>query len=209
MNARGWWQLSGRVMVLFVVVVGTSLLASYRATRAWRQSSRPRRAETAAVNSSGARESRIYPSGRYLIAYTLLSSQCGVCRDKRTRQAIEVLRDSLRARHSTEFAAISVVGVAIDDDLSAGVRYLRRMGGSRQVFDELSVGGSWLNEFMTTLVWRDGMGRAEVPQVLLVTRHVNALGFPRFIDVQGDSLLLNVPGRDSLIAWVNNGTPIR
>ncbi len=103
---------------------------------------------------------------------------------------------------------MSVVGIAMDDDLTAGVRYLRSLGRSGAAFDEISVGGSWLNQFATALIWRDGLATPEVPQVVLVERRVDAAGYPRYMDVQRDSVLLKVTGRDSLIAWVNGGTPL-
>jgi len=138
----------------------------------------------------------------------LLSSECGFCTEKWARKAIGELRDSLQRVQGKAFAHTSVVGVALDNDVRAGVRYLQNLREAGAPFDELSVGGSWLNELITRLVWRDGLATPEVPQVVLVERNVDATSYPRNIDVHRDSMLLRVAGHDDLIAWVNAGTPL-
>lgn len=65
-----------------------------------------------------------------------------------------------------------------------------------------------MNEGVRNYVWRDGLGRPEVPQVLALARSVDASGFPRHIEVGPDVAVLRVLGRDDLIAWVNRGAPI-
>lgn len=192
---------------LIVFVVGFSTLTSYGVTRAWRGNS-GRDLQLSATAGVGADTSHRTPfrSGRYLVAFVLLSSECGFSTEKETKKAIPALRASLHASQGKAFAKVSVVGIAIDDDLDVGMRYLQSLG--RSVFDELSVGGSWLNELVTALVWRNGVATPETPQVVLVERRVDASEYPRNIDVQRDSVLLKVTGRDDLIAWVNHGTPL-
>ncbi len=194
--------------VLIVLVVVFSMVASYGLTGAWRGNS-GRGARPASLAGAGAGTSRVqspFPSGRYLVAFVLLSSECGFSTEKGTKKAIRELRASLRASHAKAFAKVSVIGIAIDEDLDAGVRYLQSLGPS--AFDEISVGGSWLNELVTALVWRDGVATPETPQVVLVERRVDASEYPRNIDVQRDSVLLKVTGRDDLLAWVNQGAPM-
>lgn len=47
----------------------------------------------------------------------------------------------------------------------SGARYLRSLRRSELPFDEISVGGVWLNEFVIDLVWRAAVATPEVPQV--------------------------------------------
>jgi hypothetical protein len=107
-----------------------------------------------------------------------------------------------------EFAQVSVVGVAIDEDLAAGIEYLGKLGPRGEVFDEISVGRSWMNEFVTGFVWRAGIAEPEVPQLLLVERQVDAAAYPRHIVIRPDSVLLRITGRNDLMAWVEQGTPL-
>lgn len=148
------------------------------------------------------------PSGRHLVAFVLLSSECGFCAEKHTRAAVSQLRESLIKSQSAAFQRISVVGVAIDRNVDKGLKYLGSLGRSGVAFDEISVGGMWLNEMITSLVWRDAVGTPSVPQVLIVERNVDASAFPGHIEIRPDSLLLRVSGRDSLIDWVQHGTPL-
>lgn len=199
---------AGRAAAL-VAVVGLSTLGSYRLTQALRADAAANLAPRATANTRADTSPRSpFPSGPYLVAYVLLSSRCGFCTEKGTKKAISQIRDSLRASIGEAFARVAVIGVTIDDDLNAGIEYLQDLGPSNGVFDEVSVGGGWLNQFITSMVWRDGVASPEVPQVLLFRRQVDASGFPRHIDVQPDSLVLRIAGRDELIRWVSNGAPL-
>ncbi len=190
------WRALGLVAVLVA-----SLAVSYEVTRVGRRLFAPRPgSSSAAARSDGLRP----PSGKYLIAYVLVSNQCAACRDVRTKAAIRSLRDSLRSSHSAVFAKISVVGVDIDD-IQSGVKYLLTYGPA---FDELSVGGAWTNEIVTRVVWHDAMARAEVPAVVLFQRQVDARMYPRDIRIGDDSELVAVAGRDSLVQWISAGTPL-
>lgn len=148
------------------------------------------------------------PSGHHLIAFVLLSSECGFCAEKHTKIAVSQLRDSLLRSQSAAFQRISVVGVAVDRNIDNGLKYLRGLSRSGIAFDEISVGGMWLNETITALVWREAVGTPSVPQVLVIEREVDASAFPGHIEIRSDSLLLRVSGRDSLIDWVAHGTPL-
>jgi hypothetical protein len=115
------------------------------------------------------------------------------------------LRDTLRAAQSANFAAVSVIAVDLEGDVRSGVDYLRSLGPS---FDQVSIGGAWLNELITNLVWREALAKPSVPQVLLVARRVDASRFPRDVAVGRDSLVLSVAGRDSVVEWIGRGAPL-
>ena len=205
-------SMSRPQLVRGVVLVGTlvsSLALSYGTTRALRERGRPRAPTAEDSAAARARIRRAFPSGQHLVAYVLLSHRCGFCAEKGTQRAISALRSSLATHQGGTYAKITVVGVAIDNDLDAGVKFLRGMNHeSSPAFDELSVGGSWLNQFITQLVWRGGLAQAATPSVVLVERTVDASGYPSHIAFEQDSLVLRITGRDSLITWVNAGTPV-
>jgi thiol-disulfide isomerase/thioredoxin len=149
-----------------------------------------------------------YPSGYHLIAFVFVSSACGFCREERTMEAIGRLRDSLRVAGGTRFAQVSVVGIALDQTIGQGLEYLRSLGKPELVFDEISAGGGWLNEYVANFMWRAGIGKPAVPQVILVIRRIDTMAFPRFIDIQADSVAGVIDGRDAIIKWVNTGAHV-
>jgi hypothetical protein len=196
-----------RRSLLLFAVLSVALLGSFKAARALRgHQSKGAPVAQGAPGAGDAQTSTQFPTGDYLVAYVLMSSECGFCTEKHTEEAIRTLRDSLRASQGSHFAHISVVGVSLDDDLAAGSRYLSGLGKYGTAFDQVAIGESWLNEFATRLIWRDGLAKAAIPQVVLIERRIDARNYPRYIDVRRDSMLLTVTGRDSLIAWVAGGT---
>jgi hypothetical protein len=153
------------------------------------------------------RRTNPFVSGQYLVAYVLMSSECGWCKDPTTEDAVRAIRDSLAHAYNGRFARVSVIGISIDSDVNAGVSYLEQLGGAKS-FDQISVGGVWLNELVQSLVWKDGAGKAAAPQVILVRRKIDASRYPDFIEIDRDSVLQDIIGRDSLVAWVRGGVPL-
>ncbi len=189
----------GRLALAALGVFSLAAAASYVAASVWRRTG-PIPTQVAEADASSP-----YPSGRYLVVYLFLSSECGLCTEPTAKAALARLRDSLVATNGRRYAAIQVIGVSIDDSLDAGIGYLRSF---KSTLDQIIVGGGWLNEAVTTLAWRDGTARTAVPQVLAFLRGIDATGYPRAILVQPDSVVLRFVGRDSLIAWVNSGAPV-
>lgn len=150
-----------------------------------------------------------FQSGRYLLAFVFVSSECGFSTLPQTRRALRALPDSLREAHGAEFTSVSVIGVTIDKDVDTGLRFLREIERSGQVFDEISVGRSWLNEHVLRFVWREGMATANLPQVVLVERHVDVTRYPRHIATERDSVLLNLTGSKAISEWVGKGASLR
>lgn len=159
-----------------------------------------------AVNDSVSQ--RAPPSGRYLVAYVLLSSECGFCMEPQTRAATARVRRTL-ASHRGQFADISVVGIVMDRSLAAANKYVRSLGRDTVAFDQLVVGGGWLNEQVVRMVWQGGIMMPLTPQVVLVERHVDMTSYPRTIGVSRDSTILKVLGRVDLIEWVALGAPLQ
>ena len=187
-----------RPLLLGVAVLALSTTGSYLA------SSKVIRGRRPAGLAAQTDQSKVFPTGDYLVIYVLLSSECGLCTEAKARAAIAALRDSVLATNSGRYVAVRVVGVSVDNDLGKGIRYLTSF---KPPFDQLVVGGSWLNEVMSSMAWRDHIATTQIPQILAFQRKIDATGYPRDIIVQPDSLVLRFAGRDSLIAWVNSGAP--
>lgn len=207
---HGRLQAPGRVLIRVALLAGLFIfftLASYRVATAFRGGTRGAApAGSTTTPASAARNP--FESGRYLVAYVLVSSGCGYSTEKLAKQALRVVPDSLRAVHGKAFAKVSVVGVALDEDVGDGIRFLNELGMGSDVFDEISVGQSWLNEQVVRLAWREGMAAPLLPQVVLVERQVDARAYPRHIETQSDSVILSVMGRNDIIAWVGEGVPL-
>lgn len=149
-----------------------------------------------------------FKSGEYLAAYVLVSSECGFSAEVRTMEALARVRRSLRSTHGEAFAGISVIGVVLDKDLAKGYEYVRELGNIDDTFDQVSIGGSWLNEQVTEIVWQKGLATPQLPQILLVRRDVDASQYPRHLEVQDDVVLHTITGRTELLDWVVAGTPL-
>ncbi|HEX7090989.1 MAG TPA: hypothetical protein VF192_12685 [Longimicrobiales bacterium] len=211
--AIGWRRALLRLSVI-VFVVGSSAAGSYYIARTWSNSGSKSDVRVTTADSLAMRldadslARNLFPSGEYLVAFALLASDCGFSSEAELMKAVRVMRDSLRASHGTRYADISVIGVALDEDIDAGLRYLRDLMRTSESFDQISVGGTWLNEYVAQLVWRRGITIAATPQVILIRRLVDATSYPQAIHVQADSVLGVIAGRDDIIAWVNAGTPL-
>jgi hypothetical protein len=118
------------------------------------------------------------------------------------------VKEVLWASHRAAFDSIRVIGVAIGQDLEGGAEYLSSFGPLGTTFDELSIGGGWLNSFVVDLMWRGGYASPAVPEILVVQRKIDATAYPSHIGVEDDSLLLAVEGRDSVLAWISRGAPL-
>lgn len=195
-----------RVAALTVALV-LSLGLSYGVTRIARDS-RTARGTPADSAAAAVLIRRSFPTGTHLLAYVLLSHRCGFCTEEGTKRALRNIRPSLMKYQNAPYAKVSVVGVALDADIDAGFEYLEDLNEDNAAFDELSVGGSWLNHFVTQLVWRGGMAEASTPSIVVVARNVDATAYPSNIGVGADSFVTRISGRRAIINWVTGGTPL-
>jgi len=126
-------------------------------------------------------------------------------------QAIGNLREKLRTTHGRSYAQVSVVAVDLDKDLNAGFEFLSKMGdvNVERAFDQIIVGGSWLNEQMVRLVWREGISEAASPQILLIERPINTEAYvsSATISVESDRLIAQLSGNE-IIPWIKRGIPL-
>lgn len=200
-----------------VVLVG-AIVASYMGFSAWRQqrsdvwvSTSPRHPGES-VDANAAANPFASANGTHLIAFVVTASECGWSNQPAVMDAIGALRTTIRSAHKESFAHVSVVGVLLDENLDEGLRFASDMGKGRLdgAFDQLIIGGSWLNEQIVRMVWRDRVARAATPQVLVIQRSVNTQGYltDKRIFVEGDTVVANVVGGSDLLSWVSRGMPL-
>lgn len=140
------------------------------------------------------------------MAYVFGSSRCGSCRRPETKVAIGALRNALRANTKNGYASVRVVGVAINTDVSLGLEYLQNFG--RDTFDEVSAGDGWQNEHVVRLIWQGGFAQPEAPQVVLVSRDMDASLAPVALRFSKDSVIAVIAGYNAILDWVHAGAPL-
>ncbi len=151
--------------------------------------------------------------GRHLLAVTIIASDCGWSSHPSTMKAIGSVRRRLTAEHGERYAKVSVVGVVLDEDLETGMRFLRDIAGTEleNAFDQLVMGGSWLNEQLMQLVWRNPAIEAATPQLILVERTVDTSAYESIgvIGAGEDIIVGNIIGAGEIEEWIEQQVPIR
>ncbi len=207
--------VSARKYLLPGLVLLGSIMASYLVVSRWLAI--PRASVDVAFDDSGASDTTpVDPfasvNGTHLIVYVIAASDCGWSTLPTVTEAIGDIRERLQSAHGASYAQISVIGVALDRDLGAGLRFLSDLGNGRPdgAFDQITVGGGWFNEQVVRLVWEEGVAQAASPQVIVIERSVNTETYPltSTIEIQDDKLLANPVGGTELIQWIDDGLPL-
>jgi hypothetical protein len=172
------------------VLMGTAMSAAY-----WHRThagpERPR-------NASPTRIANLKTGDEILLVF-IGGSFCNGTKQPGLKEAVAQLNSDLRERVRAQGKTFVSVGVAMDWSVAEGVDFLLSFGQ----FDELVVGRNWLNSAVVRYVWRDTPGSAALPQLVVVTRHVNVGG--SIIDVGSERLLTRKLGADEIIAWARQG----
>ncbi|MGD2153917.1 MAG: hypothetical protein PVG79_11675 [Gemmatimonadales bacterium] len=130
------------------------------------------------------------------------SSTCGAHRDAGFRAAIATAKRALAERFTGAGRQFASAGVAIDWRIEDGIEFLAEFGE----FDEIIVGGNWLNSGAIRYVWEDFPGSSVVPQVVVARRSVNVSGST--IAVGEEELLARLAGAEQIMEWVDLGVPL-
>jgi hypothetical protein len=124
-------------------------------------------------------------------------------------EAIAQLRGTLTKSHGGSFADVRVVALDLDEDIKPGLQFISQVErrSPSPVFDQISVGGSWLNDEFIRVGWRGRMAASSIPQVLVVARPVDASAYSAkgLVSVGADSVLADVVGATDIVAWVASG----
>jgi len=151
-------------------------------------------------------------NGKHLIAYVVTASDCGWSRLPAGMEAIRKLRAKMHDYHGKSYAQVSVVAVDIDEDLNAGWKFLGELGNGHpsDAFDQVIVGGSWLNEQIVRFVWREQIARPATPQVVLIERPVSTDTYvaTSTIGVGDDTLVGAFAGANQITGWMKQGMPL-
>jgi hypothetical protein len=151
-------------------------------------------------------------NGTHLIAFVLTASDCGWSRIPESMEAVGRIRDQIRSTHGDSYAQVTVVGVALDRDIEAGIGFLSEIGKGKpgRSFDQVMIGGGWLNEQVVRFAWRERIAEAVTPSVIVIERPVNTESYvsTSTIDAQADRLLVKLQGRLQIVAWMNAGMPL-
>jgi hypothetical protein len=152
-------------------------------------------------------------NGTHLVAFVIGASDCGWSNLPEIKEAFGSIRERMRSAYRDKYAHIEVVGVAIDEDPEAGLTYLSEIGGGERVgaaFDQIAIGGSWLNEQVVRLAWREGKAAASTPQVIVVERLVDTSAYLSESTIKaGDDLVVaNARGRNDILRWFEQGLPL-
>jgi len=91
------------------------------------------------------------------------------------------------------------MGTSLDWDAETGMQFLGTFGR----FDEVAVGGNWLNQSAVAGILRKERAEASVPQLVVSTRSVtvDAAG----IVIQGHEEILRINGASAITKWVDAG----
>jgi hypothetical protein len=123
------------------------------------------------------------------------SAACRFSRDASTRRAFDAIVQAEVTKSPLGRRGVLTVGIAVDDEVADGLMTLREVSD----FDELIVGGGFLNTGATRYLTRDFAGRIAVPQILILSRSLHREGAA--ILPGPDSLHRRLVGIDELTSW--------
>lgn len=150
--------------------------------------------------------------GTNLIVYYFTASDCGWSRILNQHDPVRSLRNQLRSIHGTAYSQVRVIGVDLDTDLDKGLQFLTKSanGSLAGAFDQVIVGGSWLNDQVVRLGWREGIIKPGLPQILVIERPINTEAYVSTlkIEVGIDRVVANLAGDVSIRNWIKQGYPL-
>ncbi len=198
-----------------LVLVG-SMIASYTATRVWLSQAPPDVVPLPETEDDVSADTPIDPfisaNGMHLIAFVVTASNCGWSTLPEGMEAIGSLRTRMKSTHGDSYARVSVVGIALDTDLRAGLRFLADLGAGTPggAFDQISVGGSWLNEQAVRFFWRERVAVAATPQIVVIERPVDTGSYlsDSTIRVRDDTIVANPRGHHEILNWLERGMSV-
>ncbi len=214
-DTNGKWIRRGRRalaggLILLCAAFSYQTVSFVRVSRA--ESARRERAARAAADTTPPVNPFASVHGKNLIAYIITASDCGWSQRPATMQAVSQIRNRLKVAHGSEYAAVTVIGVAIDKDPTAGLDFLAKIAKMSPdgAFDQVMAGGSWLNEELVRLLWRDALIEGASPQVLLIERQVASDQYLKDWTLQlgSDRVLANPSGSNGIVGWIGEGLPL-
>lgn len=137
-------------------------------------------------------------SGSHWIQITVLPDH----KDPGYRDLLREATSALREHAASRDVHFATVGVHMGAPSKKTLEMLRYYGP----FDEISAGRNWGNTAVVKYVWRDVPGVSAVPQLIVVTEHMEIT--PTYITVGLPKLLIRVAGLPALRDWGRGGYSI-
>ena len=131
-----------------------------------------------------------------LVGVLIATSECIGTRNPDFVPAVRAMKGELARRAAAQGKSLRLVGVALDEQVSDGMMMLSRIGP----FDEISVGGNWLNSNAVAYIWRTADRSTSIPQWVVLERDVAV--DPAAIGVTPDRIVAVVSGADRMRAWI-------
>ena len=138
------------------------------------------------------------------VAFIVLvgASFCGAQRKPGFPQQVEDAKVSLQRQAAASGVQFTTLAVSLDWETDEALAFLEHFGE----WDQVSVGGNWLNEGAIRYVWREMPADPVVPQILVIERDVEK--GEEAITVRGDRLVKRLMGTAEIEAWVKGGATI-
>lgn len=155
----------------------------------------------AAASSAGYTPAYRFRTGKEVVMIFVGTSTCRASTEKGFPEVLERVKLAAQRRATAEGKQFRVIGVAIDNDPEVGLGFLRKFGK----FDELSLGGNWVNQDVVRYVWRDMPYRPSIPQLVLVEREIRKETTAVWVSQERE--LRRLLGTDEIRRWGDAGAP--
>ena len=142
-----------------------------------------------------------WATGKEVVMVFVGNSTCRASKEKGFPDAFERAKVAAARRARAEGKQFRVIGVALDIDPEVGLAFLRRFGK----FDELTLGGNWMNQDAVRYIWRDMPYRPSVPQVVLLEREI--VKGKTVVTVSPEREVRRLTGSDEIRRWGEAGAP--
>lgn len=151
--------------------------------------------------------------GLQLVAYVVTASNCGWSSTPAMMSLVGSIRDSLIVDLDSGFTSVRVVAVVLDDTLANGWRFIQELSGGKPevAFDQVIVGGSWMNESIQRWAWKEGAVEAASPQVFLVAREIATSSYldDYRIRLGTERVVARHVGSAQIHSWLSSGAAVR
>ena len=141
-------------------------------------------------------------TGDEVVMVLVGASFCLAHRTPGFAQAVEDAKVHVQRQAKADGRQFRAMGVSLDWKTDEALEFLSAFGE----FDELSVGSNWVNASAFRYIWSDHPGEPQVPQIVVVQRHVDA--GDRTIRVSGERVIRRISGTDAILAWSRSGAAL-
>jgi hypothetical protein len=164
----------------------------------------------AAVASVAARPAAVqyqpaygFRDGRELVMVFVGASFCRAHQREGFPEALEQAKVAMAAEAARQDVQFRAIGVSMDWQPEEAIEFLNKFGR----FDEMALGGNWVNQAVIRYVWRDLPGRPSVPQVILLERTIEKA--QSSVNVVNEQVVRRLTGTAEITAWAKAGAPLR